>query len=99
MTVGFGGKSHGRLTIWGVGSKLTVLEPPYEVETVRAILFAPRDVTGDGPFTPLLPKDVDLSGMCAAPIIGESAEPFARAGDHVLISQEDRIEAGQPLVS
>ena len=98
IALGFGGKSHGQLTIWGVGAKATPVEPPYELETVRGILFAPPEITGENGFTALQPDEIDLSDFKAAPIIGESAEPFARQGDHILIREQDRIEPGQPLV-
>lgn len=98
MNLGFGGKSEGKLTLWGVGSKTTTLEPPYEIDTVRGILYSPPDVYGEGGFVSLKPDEVDLSEFKAAPIVGESAEPFARSGDHVLIRENDRIEEGQPLV-
>lgn len=96
-TLGFGGISHGRLAIWGVGGKGTIVEPPYEVETVRAILFSGSENTADVSYQPVQPDEIDMAEFKAAPIIGESAEPFAREGDHILIREEDRIERGRPL--
>jgi hypothetical protein len=97
-TLGLGGKSHGRLAIWGVAGKGTIVEPPYEVETVRAILFSAFESTGENSYEPVPPDDIDMAEFKAAPIIGESAEPFARAGDHILIREQDRIETGTQLV-
>lgn len=97
-TLGFSGKSHGRLAIWGVGGKGAIVEQHYEVETVRAVLFAAFENTGGQAYGPVPPDDVDIAEFKAAPIMGESAEPFARAGDHILIREQDRIETGQPLV-